>query len=81
MPPVVVPVLRASQPGGLVDAAAEMGRKCAELQAIIIGERETLSCLQQHGTVSAASAGVALRRTRPLWRQLQCHNGIQLNHI
>jgi hypothetical protein len=56
---VSVSTVRASQPNALLDAAADAGRKYAELQTVITDEREMLSFLQQHWTGQAASAALA----------------------
>jgi hypothetical protein len=56
---VSVSTVKATQPDKLVDAAADMGRKYGELQAVITGERETLSALQEHWTGQAGSAAIS----------------------
>ena len=57
--PVSISVVRATQPGTLVDAATELGRRYTEVQTVIAGERETLSQLQDHWKGAAAEAAIA----------------------
>lgn len=56
---VSVSTVRGSKPNSLLDAASDTGRKYSELQALIAGERETLSYLQEHWTGQGASAAIA----------------------
>lgn len=55
---VSVSTVRGTQPGKLVDAAEDMGRKHSELQSVITGERETLANLQNQWSGQAASAAI-----------------------
>ncbi len=55
---VSVSAVRASQPNTLLDAADDTGRKQAELETTIAGERETAMSLQQHWTGPAAAAAI-----------------------
>ncbi|MDG4667361.1 alpha/beta hydrolase [Mycobacterium sp. 236(2023)] len=56
---VSISTVRASQPDKLVDAADSMRTKHSELQAVITGQREMLSALQDKWTGDAASAAIA----------------------
>lgn len=55
---VSLSTVRATEPDRLVDAAEAMNRKHSELQAVIAGEREMLSVLQDRWTGEAASAAL-----------------------
>lgn len=78
-----ISTVRASQPDRLVDAAEAMGRKHAEAHAIIAGEGELLSLLQERWSGDAASTAIAeglkdiAEQERIARRLLNLHSALQ----